>query len=149
VFSVSITPRVGETDAMGHINNCVAPIWFEQGRTPLFRIFDPNLDFNHETWHLVMVHAEYDYVEQIYCRSVVEIKTWVSHIGKKSFSLKHEAWQEGRLCIKCGVVFVYYNFITQKTEPIPDNIRSRLEQHLITINKEQLTRKREKVKRNR
>jgi acyl-CoA thioester hydrolase len=70
----------------------------------------------------------------MYCRSVVEIKTWVSHIGKKSFSLKHEAWQEGRLCVKGGVVLVYYNFITKKTEPIPDDIRNRLEQHLTTIN---------------
>jgi acyl-CoA thioester hydrolase len=132
MFSVTITPRVGETDAMGHINNCVVPIWFEHGRTPLFRIFDPNLDFTRESWHLVMVHSEYDYVGQLYCRSPVEVKTWVSHIGGKSFSLRHEAWQEGALRVKGGVVLVYYNFILEKSEPIPAEIRARLEQHLIS-----------------
>ncbi|MDR2803172.1 MAG: acyl-CoA thioesterase, partial [Treponema sp.] len=91
---------------------------------------DPNLDFNHETWHLVMVHSDYDYIGQLYCNSDVEIKTWISHIGGKSFSIKHEAWQNGRLCVKGGVVLVYYNFITQKSEPIPAGIRAALEQHL-------------------
>lgn len=131
MFSVTITPRVGETDAMGHINNCVIPIWFERGRTPFFRIFDPNLDFTRESWHLVMVHSEYDYTGQLYCNSDVEIKTWVSRIGVKSFSLKHEAWQSARLCVTGGVVLVYYNFITQKSEPIPPGIRAQLEQHIL------------------
>jgi acyl-CoA thioester hydrolase len=131
MFSVTITPRVGETDAMGHINNCTIPVWFEHGRTPLFRIFDPNLDFNHESWHLVMVHSEYDYKAQLYCNSDVEIKTWVSHIGGKSFSLRHEGWQNGSLCVKGGVTLVYFNFLTQKSELIPDNIRKQLERHLI------------------
>ncbi|MDR2659150.1 MAG: acyl-CoA thioesterase [Spirochaetaceae bacterium] len=130
MFSVIITPRVGETDALGHINNCVIPIWFEHGRTPLFRLFDPGLDFDRKTWHIIMVHAEYDYVAQVFCRSDVEIKTWVSHIGEKSFSLKHEAWQDGQLRVKGGVVLVYYNFITQKSEPIPADIKKQLERHL-------------------
>jgi acyl-CoA thioester hydrolase len=131
MFSVTITPRVGETDAMGHINNCVIPVWFEHGRTPLFRIFDPPLEFTRESWHLVMVHSEYDYVDQLYCRSPVEVKTWVSHIGKKSFSLRHEAWQEGALRVRGSVVLVYYNFITESSEPIPAAIRAQLEQHLL------------------
>ncbi|MDR2343418.1 MAG: acyl-CoA thioesterase [Spirochaetaceae bacterium] len=131
MFSVTISPRVGETDALGHINNCAIPAWFEHGRTPLFRIFDPNLDFTRETWRLVMVHSDYDYVNQLFCNSNVEVKTWISRIGGKSFSIGHEAWQGGRLCVKGGVTLVYYNFITQMSEPIPTGIREQLERHLI------------------
>jgi acyl-CoA thioester hydrolase len=130
MFSVIIRPRIGETDALGHINNCALPAWFELARTPLFRIFDPNLDFTPETWRLVMVHSDYDYTGQLYCNSDVEVKTWISHIGEKSFTIRHEAWQDGRLCVKGGVVLVYYDFIGQKSEPIPDSIRGQLEQHL-------------------
>ena len=131
MFTLTITPRVGETDALGHINNCVLPVWFEQARMPLFRIFDPNLAFNRESWRWVMVHSDYDYTGQLYCNSPVEVKTWISRIGEKSFTIKHEAWQQGRLCVKGGVVLVYYDFIAQKSEPIPDEIRAKLEQHLL------------------
>jgi acyl-CoA thioester hydrolase len=130
MFTLTVSPRVGETDALGHINNCVPPVWFEQARTPLFRIFDPNLDFNRESWHLVMVHSDYDYTGQLYCNSPVEISSWISRIGEKSFTIQHEARQEGRLCVKSNVVLVYYDFIAEKSEPIPTAIRTRLEQHL-------------------
>ncbi|MDR0383527.1 MAG: acyl-CoA thioesterase, partial [Spirochaetaceae bacterium] len=92
---------------------------------------DPHLDFTRKTWPLIMVHSEYDFIGQLYCRSQVEIKTWVSRIGEKSFSLQHEGWQEGTLRVSGSVVLVYYNFILEKSEPLPAAICSQLEQHLL------------------
>jgi acyl-CoA thioester hydrolase len=56
------------------------------------------------------------YVE-LFFRADVEIRTTVSHIGTKSFTLYHEAWQEGRLCVK-------------ETVPIPPDKRKQLEELL-------------------
>ena len=39
-----ITPGFYETDALGHINNTVIPMWLEKARTPIFKIFTPDLD---------------------------------------------------------------------------------------------------------
>jgi acyl-CoA thioester hydrolase len=71
------------------------------------------------------------YIAQLYRNSDVEVTAWISHIGGESFSIKHEAWQSGRLRVKGGVVLVYYNFTTQKSEPAPDDIRARLERRLL------------------
>ena len=37
MFTTVITPRVSETDGMGHINNTVIPIWFEAGRKGILK----------------------------------------------------------------------------------------------------------------
>jgi len=43
VFELKIKPRFCETDALGHINNTSVPMWFEQGREPLFEFFVPTM----------------------------------------------------------------------------------------------------------
>ena len=43
MFSLTINPRFCDTDAMGHINNTVYPVWFLEGRESVLKIFNPNL----------------------------------------------------------------------------------------------------------
>ncbi|WP_461247319.1 acyl-CoA thioesterase [Treponema sp. R6D11] len=116
-------------DILGHINNIVPAQWFEMGRTAIMKFFDPNLTLSKETFPLIMAHSEYDFVDQLFFKEV-EIKTCISKIGTKSFTVYHEAWQEGRLCVKGSAVIVHYDFIAGKTTPIPDDKRKLLEQHL-------------------
>jgi acyl-CoA thioester hydrolase len=130
MFITTVSPRFGDVDVLGHINNTVIAVWFEQARNPLFRMFSPNLDISHETWPLIMAHTDFDFVGELFFRADVEIRTVVSHIGTKSFTLYHEAWQEGRLCAKGSAVVVYYNFMTKETLPIPSDKRTQLEAHL-------------------
>jgi acyl-CoA thioester hydrolase len=117
-------------DILGHINNTVLPIWFEHARTPLIKLFSPDLEIRHETWPLIMAHMDFDFVGELFFRADIEIRTVVSHIGTKSFTLYHEAWQEGRLGVKGNAVIVYYDFLKKETVPIPDDKRKLLEEHL-------------------
>ena len=43
MFTYTIQPRFSETDGMGHINNTVPPVWFEEARIGVFTIFNPSL----------------------------------------------------------------------------------------------------------
>jgi len=131
MFNITITPRFGDIDCLGHVNNTVLSVWFEMGRTPYLKIFDPQLLLDKKTFPLIIAHTDYDFLGQIYVRYDVEIKTWVSRIGTKSFTISHEAWQEGRLCVKGNAVIVYYDFNTEQTTPIPDDKRKMLEEHFI------------------
>ena len=45
LLTTIITPRVSETDGVGHINNVFVPIWLEAGRREIFKIFSPDLSF--------------------------------------------------------------------------------------------------------
>jgi len=131
MFSITVTPRFGDIDGLGHVNNTVPSVWFETGRTPLLKMFDPELSLDKTKFPLIIAHLDFDFVNQIFLRSDVTIKTWISRIGTKSFTVYHEAWQEERLCVKGNAVIAYFNFITEKTMPIPDDKRKLLEEHFI------------------
>ncbi|MDR1636492.1 MAG: acyl-CoA thioesterase, partial [Treponema sp.] len=74
MFSITISPRFGDTDALGHINNTVLALWFETARNPLFRMFSPDLTLSPETWPLIMAHTDYDFVGELKFQYDVEIR---------------------------------------------------------------------------
>ena len=130
MFSVIVYPRFGDMDILGHINNISPSQWFEIARTPVMRIFDPQLKLTKETFPLIMAHSEYDFTGQMFFKEV-EIKTWISKIGTKSFTIYHEAWQEGRLCVKGSAVIVHYDFSAEQSVPIPEDKKALLAEHLL------------------
>lgn len=130
MFSTIVSPRFGDIDGLGHINNTVLPVWFEIGRNPIFRLFSPDLNLSPEVWHLILVRTEFDFLRQMYFRSDVEIRTFIAKIGNSSFTVGHEAWQEGELKVKGKAVLVYYDFKLQKAMPLPDPIRETLKVHM-------------------
>ena len=117
-------------DVLGHINNTVPANWFELARNPLLKIFHPVLELKRETFSLIMAHTDYDYVAQLFFQHEVEIRTWISRIGTKSFTAYHEAWQQERLCVKGSAVMVHYDFINEKAIPIPEEKKKLLAQYL-------------------
>jgi len=131
MLTTTVTPRFGEVDGLGHINNCVLAEWFEGARTPLFRIFSPDLNLALDSWPLIMAHTDYDFVGELFFHGDVEIRTAVSRIGTKSFTLWHEAWQGGRLCVKGSAVVVYYDFVAKKSVPLPEEKKKALAAHLL------------------
>jgi acyl-CoA thioester hydrolase len=107
-------------DVLGHINNTVLAVWFEQARNPFFKIFPPEKDFTDGTFPLIMAHTDYDFVGELFFGEEVEIRTYIGRIGTKSFTACHEAWQRGKLCVKGNAVIVHYDFTRKETTPIPE-----------------------------
>ena len=120
-----ITPRVSETDGVGHINNVFVPIWFEAGRRKIFSIFSPDLSF--KKWKLALVNINVDYTDQLFLKDDVYIKTWIEKIGKTSFQIGEEIEQTGRICAKGTATYVNYNFRKKQPEKLSDNIKKSLE----------------------
>ena len=128
MFSTSITPRVSETDGAGHINNTVAPVWFEAGREKIFRICNPDLSFS--DWHLVLAAMTVDYVAQVFWEHPAEVRTWIQRLGTKSFTVYEEIWQRGHVCTKGTSTYVYYDYKAQQSQAIPESVRAALSEHL-------------------
>ena len=93
------------------------------------KLGDLKVDYEH--WKLISVHNDYDYLKQIFLGQDVEIRTHILKIGNSSFTLGQEAWQDGQLKVKGTCVLVHFDFMEQKSVPIPDDIRLQLEEHLI------------------
>ncbi len=133
MFKTMVSPIIGDTDALGHINNNVLGTWFEFARNDIFKIFNPDLESIIKNWPLIMLKTEYEYISQIFYGCDVEIRTYVSKVGNSSFTAYHEAWQKGKLCGKGSALMVHYDFINQKSVPLPDDIKNELEKHLIDL----------------
>ena len=122
--STWITPRVSETDGCGHINNTTLPVWFEAGRRAFFRAFSPELSF--DNWNLAVVAMQVQFRKQIYLHDEVRIATWVSRLGNKSITVSEVALQGEVPCASGECSYVYFNYATQQSERVPDEIRQRL-----------------------
>ena len=130
MFKIMVTPLFGDTDALQHINNNVLGTWFELARNDIFKIFTPDLSVSYDDWKLIMVKTTYEYLDQMFYGTDVEIRTYVLRIGNSSFTTYHEAWQDDRLCAKGTAVMVHFDFNEQKSIRIPDDIRKELNKHL-------------------
>ena len=128
MYKTIVTPRVSETDAVGHINNTTLPVWFEAARNPLFDLFTPDHDF--AKWKMVIVKTVLEFTGQIYFGKDVEVNVWVRKIGNSSLELYEELYQEGNLCARNTAVYVNYDLESQKSEKIPEAIRQELARHL-------------------
>lgn len=128
MLTKTIEPRFGDVDGLRHINNTVVPSWFEEARNPFYGLFTPDFNFAH--WRLILAHIEADFLHEMRYGQAVEIRSWVSHLGRTSFTVYQEAWQNGVHCARGKTVVVHYDFAARETRPIPDDIRARLAEHL-------------------
>jgi acyl-CoA thioester hydrolase len=80
-----------------------------------------------------MAHTDYDFVDQLFFQYDVELRTRIDRIGTKSFTVCHEAWQEGRLCVKGKAIIVHFDFLKNESTPIPEEKKKLLAEHLYNV----------------
>jgi len=129
MFHLELEPRFSDTDALGHISNTTLPVWFEQARTPVFRIFHPTLEA--ETWPLIIARLEIDLMAQSYWHIPVKIRTGIGKIGNSSFHVVQEAWQGDKQIARGVAVLIHFDYETEKALPIPEDIKARLAEHVV------------------
>lgn len=122
---LELQPRFKDTDALGHINNASYATWFEEARRPIFELFIPDLD--PKKWSLIIARIEIDYLAQGHYQKKATIHTWVEKVGNSSFTLVQEAIQDGKAICRAKSILVHFDYGTQKSVMIPDEIRKKLE----------------------
>lgn len=128
MFKKSFSTGFSDTDSLGHINNTKFPIWFENARDPIFKIFVPDMD--PKKWNLILVKVEIDYLAQAFFGKDIEIQTFISKIGGSSFIVTQEAYQE-RIQVACGnSTMVHFDYEKQTSKKIEGPLREGLSQLL-------------------
>lgn len=125
IFRCAIETRTSETNATGHIDHTVIPVWFELARRPIYKLFNPSEEFS--TWNTIIRKLELDFLLPIHHRLRTEVRSQVSAIGNTSFTVTQELWQEDRLVATGRVIIVYFDYSMQMKAPIPEAIRELLE----------------------
>ncbi|WP_341502844.1 thioesterase family protein [Gallaecimonas sp. GXIMD4217] len=129
MWTLRLMPRFQETDALGHINNTVPAIWFEQAREPLFRLFTPDLDV--KDWHLIVAGYNIQFQAELQYGREVAIRTGISHIGNSSFKIRQEAWQDGKCCVVGETAMVHFDHGLKKSKPLTAELKEQLSIHMV------------------
>ncbi len=129
MFTMKITPRFCDTDALGHISNTMIPCWFEGAREPIFRFF--SVELNPKKWQLILAKYEIEFLAQIYYGHDVIVHTYVSHIGQSSMHILQQVWQNNIKAVEGTTVLVHFDYQLNKAIPIPFMIQEKLRAHLI------------------
>lgn len=127
-----VTVRFCETDALGHINNTSYFIYIEEARIKFFEKL--GYEMNLKNWNFILASTKCDFINQGYFNQKLSISTYLSRIGSKSFQLEHDIRSEdtNQLIAKANAIIVYFDFVEQRSDIIPDLLRARLESHLET-----------------
>ena len=131
MFTEKVMPRFSETDALGHINNTVLPVWFEAARVPIFKFFTP--DLNPHNWKLIIAKVEVSFVGELFYAHEVTINTSIEQIGNSSFVIRQEAWQQDKCCAIGKTVMVRYDFASKTKQPLSTDEKAVLTQHLVAV----------------
>ena len=131
MFTEKFMPRFSDTDALGHINNTKLPVWFEGAREPVFKLFMP--DLNPKAWQLIIAKIDVSYHSQLFYGQEVEIRTFISRIGGASFDVYQEVWQHSQRCVSGTAAMVHFDYQTQTSKKIPDDICEELLKHLVEM----------------
>ena len=134
MFETVIYPRVSETDAVGHINNTVVPVWFEAARRDFFPLCGPVDDFSQ--WRMIVVNLTVDFIHELRYPEPVVVHTRVERLGTSSLTLIEEMRQGGVLCCRGRATYVNVNPETKRAEPLSAAVRAALTVHLVQPEKD-------------
>ncbi|GLX78002.1 thioesterase [Thalassotalea insulae] len=127
-FIDTFKPRFSDTDALGHINNTMVPVWFEGARDDVFKWFTPDLDLN--KWRLILAKIDVTFHGQMYYEYDMEVRTYIGRIGGSSFDVYQELWQQGECRASGTAVMVHFDYHAQKTVKIPQDIVDKMSEYL-------------------
>ncbi|NRA19543.1 MAG: acyl-CoA thioesterase [Oceanospirillaceae bacterium] len=127
MFSNTFEPRFLETDALGHINNTVLPMWFEASRDPVFAFFTPNMDV--DNWKLILAGFNVSFHAETHYGTSVEIKTYASRIGNSSFDIYQECWQAGQKTVSGTATLVHFCHREKKSLALTAEQKTLLKAH--------------------
>jgi acyl-CoA thioester hydrolase len=128
MFSEVITTRFSDTDALGHINNTMVPVWFEGARDPVFKWFMPEL--NLKEWRLILAKIDVNFHAQIYYGKEITLRTYIGRIGGSSFDVYQELWQNDIKCASGTAVMVHFCYENQSSLKIPADVENKMKKHL-------------------
>ena len=123
-FCITITPRLYETDAMGHINNATIAAWFEVVRVRFLESLVDRSPGIARDWILASVHI--DFVGETFYGADVIAKIIAAQIGNSSLTLHTEMFQGDRLTVRGKAVLVHIDSQSKSPTRIPDAVRDKI-----------------------
>ena len=106
-----------------HVHNGVYLSYFEQARMDFLRQFIEK-DHDWKQFGLILARNEVDYRQPVHLSDTVEVETWCSNVGNKSFDLSYALFvktTDGRnLCTQGRSVMVCFDYKVGASIRVPE-----------------------------
>ena len=125
--TLQLAVRWGEMDALGHVNNAEYLRYFEESRTLWAESHGFHLDGKGEG--MILLKASVTYKKQVNYPENIEVVLYAGEIGRSSFNIINTLTVEGDSTPAAigEFVIVWFDYHTNKSMPIPANLRAVLE----------------------
>ena len=120
VTETPIQMRFADVDMLGHVNNVNQQHYFDLGKNEFFaEVLDMKPYWKAEG--LIIVATNSTYASQIRMDEPIAVRTRITKIGHKSFTLHQQIvnTQNGQLKTECTTVLVAFNFELQHSVELP------------------------------
>lgn len=127
---MEIDVRVSETDLLGHVNHANYFTFMEEGRLSFLK--GMGLQVEDQGFSIMLASAKCDFIRQGYFHQTLIVNTKVTRVGNSSFNLGSDIIEKERneLIARGEVTIVYFDVEKQKSAPLQDSFREKLNQHL-------------------
>ncbi|MBC7543608.1 MAG: acyl-CoA thioesterase [Candidatus Sericytochromatia bacterium] len=127
-FTKPIEVRYADCDMMQHVNNAVFLHYLEEARLGYYRqLFGPHgmadIDF-------ILGEVRVRYLSPATMGEMLDVTVRVSEMRRSSFTMQYAitAAGDGRSVATAGTVQVMFDYVTQASKPLPDDLRARIGQ---------------------
>lgn len=128
--------RFNDTDMLGHVNHASYFTYMEEARLAYLEELDMNF-FDNKNITIILVSATCDFISQGYFNDTLIVKTKVKKVGNSSFNLTSDIINKetNQSIAKGEVTVVCFDIENQKSTPLPELFKEKLESNLSTSKK--------------
>jgi acyl-CoA thioester hydrolase len=126
-FCYPIEVRFEDIDMFHHVNNAKYLTYIESARVAYYT--EVSGIENPREFGMTVASAKVDFVKPIFFGQSIDVFTRTARIGNKSWTLEHELRDRhtGDLMATAYTVNVFYDYETERSRVIPDEIIDKLE----------------------
>ncbi|NLA04532.1 MAG: acyl-CoA thioesterase [Firmicutes bacterium] len=132
IYSVPVKVRYYDTDLSRAVYFTNYIKWFDSIALPDFTealgiewqaFLEKNID-------AVVAHAAFDYKAQCFLDDVVDICVTGVELGRSSMTIYGALSKEDTLIAEGKIVYVFVNFTTRQSQPIPESFKNKILAHI-------------------
>lgn len=125
-FSLSLTPRWGDMDALGHVNNARFFTYDESVRLDYFATLMKDDPKFWNEYGLILAHIEADFLAQLKPPAVLDIGFRIAKIGRTSLRTEAAMFKGDAPVAITRATVVWFDYRNSQPLPVPDAVRARI-----------------------
>jgi acyl-CoA thioester hydrolase len=116
--------RWSDPDSYGHVNHARALSLLEDARLAI-AAEAPGVGSGRQP-DIILARLEVDYLRQLYYRvgELLCVRSWVTRLGTKSFTMRQELVQDDEVAIRLDAVLVLFDITTDASRPLTEEERT-------------------------